>query len=54
MSQSNEIVVSEIIVKGAPAAPSAKCASSVTSLPAGRDATKDAGRVRLGAGMIRF
>ena len=54
MSQSNEMIVSEITVKAAQVALSPRLASDAANSTVARDATKDAGRVRMGAGMQRF
>jgi hypothetical protein len=54
MSQSNETAVSEITIKVASPTPTAKSESTVTNSTTAREATKDAGRVRMGAGMMRF
>jgi hypothetical protein len=54
MSKSNETAVGKITIEVAPPASAAKSESTMTNSTTVREATKDAGRARMGAGMIRF
>jgi hypothetical protein len=54
MSQSNETAVGKITIKVALPTSAAKSGSTMTNSTTAREATKDAGRVRMGAGMMRF